>query len=192
MLVSLIPNVAVGFYSASETTSFSYEVKDFNVVSHQIGIRIAVESSSPLFVQILNLSRSEIQGWVSEQYPNLDEFEQDMKTRDIEVIEQFLVTHPGRILSNITMTGSQRIDYFPYKLTNVTVLFVDPSETHGFVRIGITSVTALVSGSRVFIPSVALMVIGSPPALLWIIKNKNKLIFYKRQSPKILKFLRLS
>jgi hypothetical protein len=185
MLVSLIPNVTVGFYSGSERSSLSYHVDGSYLLSHQVGIRITIVSNGPLLVQILNLSSSEIQDWILEQYPDLDEFQLFSKTHDGEIIEQFLVTHQGRILSNITTTGSQKMDYFPIKMTNVTVLYKNPFGTQGPFSLGVNSVSALISGERVLIPSIVLKVVGGPPALLWVIKGKNKLTFHKKQSPKI-------
>jgi len=186
-LVSLVPNVAIGTFSSSESSFFSHEVTNYYLLSYQIGMRIEIVSNSPLLVQFLNVSNSEIHDWIVEQYPDLDEFQLYSKSHDIEVIEQFLETHPGRFLLNITTTGSQRIDYFPIKITNVTAFIKNPSETRGYANIRVTMVSAIISEDRVFIPSVTLMVIGSPPAIFWIFKNKNKLSFHKKQLLEIVK-----
>ncbi len=181
ILVSLVPNVAIGTFSSSESSNFRHEVTNYYLLSYQMGMRIEIESNYPLFVQFLNISSSEIYDWVVGQYPDIDEFMLHSKMFDTEVIEQFLVTHPGRILSNITTAGSQRIDYFPDKITNVTATIKNPLGPQGYANIRVTMISAIISEDRVFIPSITLMIIGSPPALLWIIKNKNRFQFREMQ-----------
>jgi len=187
ILVSMFPNVAIGTSSGSESSFFRHEVTDYYLLSYQMGLRIEIESNYPLFVQFLNISSSEMYDWVVGQYPDIDEFELHYKMYDSEAIEQFLKTHPGRILSNMTTTGSQRIDYFPIKITNVTAIIQNPLGPQGYANIRVTMISAIISVDRVFIPSITLMAVGSPPALLWVIRNKNKLPIREMQFHKRVK-----
>ncbi len=175
LLISSIPYMTLGETQSGSGSSFfpQYEVSSTLVLSPHIGVRIYIQASGPLQALILGISRLEIEDWVSSQFPDLSRFEIWNKMTSPEVINQFLQSHMETILLNATIPGYQSVDYFPWKLTNATVLISNPHNTTGAVSYRISLISALISKDYSTVPSAALIAFGTPLSLLWIAKRRK-------------------
>lgn len=169
-LLSLIPTAPTGMFNAmggfdlkpGKYRAFPYT----RVYSPQIGARITVTSNNSVQLYLLATHALELsdwaESWIREHFPDLWS-----EIYNVSVLHEFLQAHPGTLLLNKTVNGEYSLDYFPSKVTNVTIVVPNPSLMWAKGKIHLTEIATLVPRERVVLPAEALIASGVVLALPW-------------------------
>ena len=196
-LLSLIPTVP-GMFNAMGGGNVRpenyYVLPSTRVGSPQIGARITVTvdtSSSLCFIHnctssvqlyLLTTHAFELMNWAElwakEHFPDLNETQIWSQMYNVSVLHEFLQAHPGALLHNETVNGEHSLDYFPSKVTNVTIVISNPSLMWADGEIRLAEIATLVPRERVVLPAEVLLASG---VVLALPLTANKLKAYSKK-----------
>ena len=179
-LLSLVPT-APGMFNAMGGGNVRpenyYVLHSTRVGSPQIGARITVTvdtSSSLCFIYnctssvklyLLTTHAFELMNWAEtwakEHFPELDETQIWSQMYNVSVLHEFLQAHPEALLHNETVNGEHSVDYFPSKVTNVTIVISNPSLMWADAEIRLVEIATLVPRERVVMPALMLLASGA-------------------------------
>lgn len=181
-LVSMIPSAPLGFTSSSWFTlqPRKYFVHFQTIVcSPQTGIRVSVTSNVSLQLYLLAMHHLQLnewaRSWVMENFPDLNESEIWQGIYNATVLEAFLQMHLEDVLLNETVNRDQPVDFFPSKVTNVTVVISNPSLMRVDVDVDVGGITTLAAKERVVLPAEVLIASGAILVLPWPVRKARGL-----------------
>ena len=114
LLVSFIPSTQLGIVGGSGRIppEFSFDVFE-RVLTPQQSLEVTINASSTLNVYILEVGTQTIYDWINGEL-------------NATALEEFLKENPESI-GRLKEIRDGKIDYFPTKVTNATLLFLNPS-----------------------------------------------------------------
>jgi hypothetical protein len=173
-LLSLIPTAPAGFNAMGGFDLKPGKYHTFlytRVHSPQIGARITVTSDNSVQLYLLATHSLELsewtESWIREHYPDINETQIWSEMYNVSVLHEFLQAHPRFLILNETVNGEHSLDYFPSKVTNVTILVSNPSLTWADGKIYLKEIATLVPRERVVMPAEVLIASGVVLALPW-------------------------
>jgi hypothetical protein len=190
-LLSLVPT-APGMFNAMGGGNVRPEnyfvLPSTRVGSPQIGARITLTvdtSSSLCFIYnctssvqlyLLTTDAFELMNWAEtwarEHFPDLNETQIWSQMYNVSVLHEFLQAHPGALLHNETVNGEHSVDYFPSKVTNVTIVISNPSLLWADSEIRLVEIATLVPRERVVMPALVLLASGAILILPSVVTKK--------------------
>jgi hypothetical protein len=178
-LVSIIPSVRSRNPSTSHFTiepeKYSYNYT--GIYSPQAGLTISMNSSNSLQLYLLSADPFTmvdwVRTWITENFPTLNGIQVGMGLNNASVFEAFLQTHQKDVLFNETVEGELSMDFFPPKISNMTLVVSNPSITTVNVDIETTGIVTLVSRERITMPMVTLITSGIILVIPWAISKNN-------------------
>ena len=143
----------------------------------QKGVRISVISNSSLQIYVLGTHPLQLRewalSWVKEHFPSLNESQVYWAMLNISVLNAYLQTHPENVMLSEGVKGEWSIEFFPPKVTNVTLVASNPSLNSISVNMKTTPITTLVPRQRAFTVTEVLFVSGIALALPRTVKKSK-------------------
>lgn len=126
LLVSLIPAAQTGDFSSTwpvhpETFEIPYTPFFIFVLTPQQSLRISLTANGTLNVYLLEVKSQTIYTWINEHYPGVAD------PSNITYFEEFLETNLPPIGWQEINKANFEVEYVPTKITNVTLVFSNPS-----------------------------------------------------------------
>ena len=142
-LVSLIPPAPIGTRGAGWilVEPESYAGTGFGVHTPRTGFHISVTSNNSVQFYILG------------EFPELDE-------RKPSLLEAYLQAHQEEVFFSGTVENELSLDFFPPRMTEVCLVYSNPSPTWVNVTKTYTHETILISKGQILMPTVVLIISG--------------------------------
>jgi hypothetical protein len=116
-----------------------------------------------------------IRSWLRELFPALNDSQIQDLGWNASFLNAFLQTHAEEVLLSKNVTATQTFDFFPSRLTILTLICSNPSSMLISLDLDICRVTTLVSKERVVAPAGLLVVSGLVLALPWTILRARRM-----------------
>lgn len=164
LIVSFIPSTQLGTVGGSGRIppEFSFDVFERVLTPHQ-SLEVTINASGTLNVYILEVGTQTIYDWINGEL-------------NVTTLEEFLKENPESI-GRLKEIRDGKIDYFPTKVTNATLLFLNPSSEAVNYDFEVAVKAIVAPGTKVRNQAQWVIPIGFVLAMPWIAqlwKEKTK------------------
>ncbi|MEM2914692.1 MAG: hypothetical protein QXH91_04755 [Candidatus Bathyarchaeia archaeon] len=180
-IISLIPPATTGF-TTSGSSPMPPEKYVFlhttSTLTPQTGLYISIESNNSLHVYFLDIFLDDFQNWttswVREQFPNLEEPEVFVASRNITVLNAFLESHSDIVLWESDISNKLSKEFFPTTISNFTAVVANLSLNLVQFEWEIEVITSLAPKERILFSIHLLIPLGLVLTIPWIFFTKIK------------------
>jgi len=181
-LVSLIPSVQMSPSSSGGMASMQPEKYDFFYIYWQLtpqsGIKISIESNSSIDIYLLDINMRDFQNWtatwVTQQFPNISDYEIWPASMDVTVLNAFLESHSGIVLWKSGSTTTVSREFYPDTEVNATGIIANPSPNDAPYTWGITQLTSIAPKTKVTLLTEILVPVGIVLAVPWVYSTRMR------------------
>lgn len=181
-LVSLIPSAQRMTSTSGGATQVQPEEYDFLRLywrlTPQSGVKISIESNSSIDVYLLDIDMRDFQNWtatwVTQQFPNISDYEIWRASLNVTVLNTFLESNSGAVLWKSESTTTVSKEFYPDTDVNSTCIIANPSPNSAPYTWGMTQLASIAPKTKVTLLTEILIPVGIVLAIPWVYSTRMR------------------